>query len=274
MNPASTAGWATKVVVPFLRLTRSFIAGLPGQDARIAVAIFDIVFNIIATVIGGSKYYTGAYAMFGISPASLLYNSPLLARDSNGGYTYPGHPVSITDMAFRLTSTTQSSERAGKWAAVMIPYREEHDKSHYNDVLSTLTFDDVVAMPTSCSGLTTQPLSLRHQMRDKSAYCARPRELTEEIAILFAIWQEPSHIKSSDNFTRSDFNCEVESLVGCKPHVLFGPRHRVPFTDNDFKLRSLTNGMTIRVHEGQDVTFQSYHGDSTMNEVMEGFEHI
>lgn len=122
----------------FIRLIRVATTTLPLPDSLKDFArLIDIALNLYARVVKSVSYYVGANAMFTISPACLLVNSPLLAKDSNNSYSFPSHPVSMKYLTIRLRNTTQISEHSGRWAAVFITYREEHDSRHYTNILGS-----------------------------------------------------------------------------------------------------------------------------------------
>lgn len=153
------------------------------------------------------------------------------------------------------------SEVSGRWAAVFIPYREIHDANHYVSVIKDLTFPEVAAMPYAKTAAGHQDLFLSFRMRDRSMYCARPREITEEIGLVFVIWDTTARDTFSSAIVNATFNCEIEISGGCVPHIIFGPKHRVAFLPEKFKLRSITSGDEVRVHEENTVRLETYSDD-------------
>jgi hypothetical protein len=210
--------------------------------------LFDFVFNLVNNVLSGKTYNVGAFAMFGLSPANLLFNSPYLAKDSSGSYTFPGYPVSMKFIQLRIKNTTKTSEHSGRWAAVIIPYREEHDSKHYVTILKDLTFSETAAMPHAKTASADKDITLTFKMRDRTSYCARPREISEEIAVVYVIWDVSSRDNLNTKVTDSMFSCEIEMRGGCIPHTIFGPSHRVSYTSDTFAMRSITTGQTVREH--------------------------
>ncbi|KAF5271924.1 hypothetical protein FQA39_LY07941 [Lamprigera yunnana] len=144
------------------------------------------------------KNYIGAFAMFGVTPGSLLVNSPVLAKDTSGTFSFPSYSVKVKHLRFKLIDTTQAQERSDRWAAVFIPYREPHDANHYTTKLKDLTFAELVSMPAAVSGLCLKQLVINYRMRDLTDYCSRPRELAEEIGVVMIIWD----CGNRDNFTK------------------------------------------------------------------------
>lgn len=219
------------------------------------IRLGELIFNFIASKFTATELYHGAYAMMGITPGMLVINSPLLAPVTNG-FSFPGYPVSIKWIQIKLMSNLQHSERAGRWAAVLIPYREEHDNQHYDKLLEKLTYSEVVAMPHSKSASAGTPLHIKYVMRDRINYCARPRELKEEIAVLYVIWDDVS--RGSDIVTKeitpTEFGCDLEISAGIRPHVIFGPKHRVDYIPSVFEVKSKTTGLT-RMHSEGKITF-------------------
>lgn len=224
---------------------RTILTCLPIGDLN---AAFALVFNFINQLIKGINNYTGAYGMFGVSAGAFLINSPLLAKDTSGKYTFPGYPVKIKHLSFVLRDTTQAQERSGRWAAVFIPYREEHDKNHYSVALSKLSYAEVAAMPYSVSGNCLKPLKLTYRMRNSAVYCARPRELKEEIGVVMIIWDTASRSVFSNKPDNTSFNCEIEVTGGCVPHIILGPNHPVSYDEATFQIRQLTDGKVTRIH--------------------------
>lgn len=233
-------------VIGYLRLFRMALTTLP-LDSSIKT-IFDIVFNLIYSVISSASYNTGAYAMFGISPAALFLNSPYLAAVDSTTYSFPGHPISMKWLRLNFRNTTKASEFSGRWAVVLIPYREEHDGNQYAKILADLKFSEIVAMPYAKSATADKDITINYRMRDRTAYCARPREINEEIAVAFIIWDSSCRDDLTVKVTNSTFNCEVELHGGCVPHEIFGPKHRVKYSEDTFKIRSVTDGNKVRLH--------------------------
>lgn len=232
--------------IGFLKLFRLALTTLP-IDKNLK-SMFDVVFNYIYNKIKTVNNNIGAFAMFGISPGSMMLNSPYLAKNGES-YSFPGHPVSMKYINVILRNTTKLSEFSGRWAAVLIPYREGTDKSNYANILKDLTFSETVAMPYARSATADKDISISFRMRDKTNFCARPRRLTDEIAIVYIIWDTSSRDSFTEKLTNSSFNCEIEIHGGCIPHEIFGPQHRVDFKVDDFKIRSVTDGSQVRVHE-------------------------
>lgn len=241
----------------YLTLTRMIIASLPVTNTTI-LGIFDLGFNLIKKVLNQKDYYVGAFAMFGVTPGSLLMNSPLLAKTSAELYSFPGYPVSMKWIRFKVNNTTQNSEHSGRWAAVFIPYRETHDAKHYKEVIKDLTFAEVSAMPHAKTSTANKNITLQYRMRDVTSYCARPRELIEEIGLVYIIWDTSSREDYSSAITNSSFNCEIEVDGGCSPHIIFGPQHRITYAESDLKIRSITKGDSVRVHH-EDGTVIHYN---------------
>lgn len=238
--------------IRWLQMFRMILPALP--IAKATSSIFDMLFNYVISALSNANYYTGAYGMFEITPASILYNSPLLAK-TDGGYSFPGYPVSVKYLTMRIRNTTRRSEHSGKWAAVLIPYREEHDSKHY-ETLQSLTFDEMCSMPHAVNSTADKDLVLSYKMRNKIEYCARPREITEPIAVVMIQWDQRVRPDLTKQPTASDFTCEIEVKGGCVPHVLFGPRHRSSYDDKDFNIKAITKGIA-RVHDQEgNVTFQ------------------
>lgn len=224
------------------------LTSLPVPSISSLLSVFDVAFNLVYKILKTTNQNVGAFAMFGVTPANLLVNSPYLAKIDSTSYSFPGHPVSMKHLKIRLRNTTKASEFSGRWAAVFIPYREEHDSTHYEKILADLSFTETVAMPYAQSDTADKDLVISYRMRDRSAYCARPREITEEIGIIYVIWDIGSRDSFTDKLTNSSFNCEIELQGGCIPHEIFGPGHRVQFASDKFKIRSVTTGELARVH--------------------------
>lgn len=249
------------MVSNYIKVARTVLASLPistlgSQILNLVNVAFDFIAKVVAISESESKTcVTGAYAMFGINPACLLFNSPLLAIDTDGAYNFPGHPVSMRHLHFRFRNVTKMSERSGKWAAVFIPYRETHDKTHYEQKIQDMTFPELAAMPYAKVGEAHQDLVISYYMRNRADYCARPREINEEIGICLVIWDNTSRNSSviTSAFENAEFNCEVDIIGGCVPHIIFGPQHRVKYQPSDFRIRSVTAGSSVRIHRGRVV---------------------
>lgn len=245
---ARVAGTANSGI-GYLKLGRMLISTLPIKDVAVK-ALFNVLFNLIVWTIGKTSYGVGAYAMFGVGPGALLKNSPLVAKDTGGKFSIPGHPVSMKWISFKIRNTTKMSEHSGRWAAVFIPYRELHDKTHYQSLMANMSFTDIAAMPYAKVAIGDQDIFLMYRMKDRTAYCARPREVDEEIGIVFIAWDNSSRNATviTSALENSDFNCEIEMNGGCVPHVIFGPNHRVLRSVSDFEVRSVTQA-EVRLHK-------------------------
>lgn len=242
-----------------MRVARIASALLPIKDLPDYVKLAQVIFNFIVSKIGGSSYYRGAYSMVNITPGALVYNSPLLAKDTSGKYTFPGYPIQMKWINIKILNTTQHQERSGRWAAVFIPFRELHDKDHYTKVLENFTYSEVASMPYARSASSGQPINIHYKMRSLADYCARPRELGEEIGVLFMVWDHPGRGKDqiSTAFTNTEFSCDIEFSAGLVPHVIFGSQHRIVYEPSVFDVKCLTNGKVSRVHDGDLVYFVS-----------------
>lgn len=261
--PAATNNNAGLITT--LRFLRVVLSSLPISGITTLTALFDFGFNLFAKTIGQQKSILGAYGMIGITPGSVLNNSPLLAEIGGGRYSFPGYPVSMRNLRIVLRNTTQMQERAGKWAAVLVPYRENHDAAHYTEALKTLTFQQLASMPHARSATANRNLIISYTMRDRTNYCARPRELGEEIAVLFVAWDNSARDDTGlkTNFTNSSFNCEIELTGRCSPHPVFGAHHRVEYPATTFNIVAKTKGDTVRVEEEPGV-FRFWEYDEFM----------
>lgn len=117
-------------IYSFVRTLTSLLP-LSAGVVKTVLGLVDIAFNFFAVQYENKTFQRGAYAMFSITPALLLKESPLLAPQADGGYSLPGHPVQMISLALHLRNTAAASERSGQWAAVFIPFREIHDSQHY-----------------------------------------------------------------------------------------------------------------------------------------------
>lgn len=246
----------SNTVSNYLKIARIILASLPISTLGSSILNFiNVAFEFISKQVPISSEaektcVVGAYAMFGINPACLLFDSPLLAIDSDGSYNFPGHPVSMKHLRMRFKNVTKMSERSGKWAAVFIPYREFHDSTHYVSKIKDMTFTELAAMPYARVGEAHQDLIINYVMRNKNDYCARPREISEEIGICLVIWDNACRNSSviETAFENAEFNCEIDIIGGCVPHIIFGPKHRVKYSAEKFKVRSVTTGEYVREH--------------------------
>lgn len=225
-------------------MARVLITALNVSD--IVKTAFDVLFSFVSFDSGNKKNYRGAYSSFKITPGVLVKNSPLLAKNDTT-YSFPGCPVSVQYINIKFKSVLQQSEKSGKWAVVFIPYREEHDDKNLPKQLADMTFAEVAAMPYAKTGRASQDLTITYRMRDKSAYCARPRELAEPLGIVYTIWDTSSRLSYKEPMTNTDFNCEMEISAGCIPHIIFGPQHRVNYNSDVFDVKQI-NSEVERVH--------------------------
>lgn len=251
--------------VNYLRFARSLTAYLPvSKEIK---TIFNFGFDYIIQKVANKDYYTGAMSMFAITPASLLYNSPLLAK-STAGYSFPGYPVAVKWLTIKIQNVTKLSERLGRWCAVFIPYLEIHDSKHYVTKLASMSYEDVVAMPHAKMAPAYQDIILNYRMNDRTAYCARPRELSEEIGIVVIMWNALALDKYEQEFQPSTFECEVEVIGGVKPHVIFGPKHRTDYPEKTFNVVSKT-GDSCQIFRGAEYLYTIPY-DAYLKEKAEG----
>lgn len=252
-----------------MSFVRTLLSSLPISGLAKVTSIFDFGFNLVSRVLTSTAYYTGAMAMFELSPAPLLLNSPLLAKDS-ANYTFPGHPVSMRHIVMRIRNTSQVSERSGRWAAVFVPYREPHDTERMPKSLQALSFEELSSMPHAVVAPASRDLFLSYRMRNRGDYCARPREINEHIAAVAIIW-DASCVKSADPFSNASFNCEIEVSGGMQPHVIFGPSHRTTFAATDFNLKPITEGDKVRVYTENgaysDVDLEAFQLEQTFTKI-------
>lgn len=228
----------------FMRTLIVLTAGMPIAVADIPTTIlsaFSMYFNYYKYFVDNIHYYAGAYCQFKITPGCLLRQSPLLAVDGEK-YTFPGYPVSVRYVSITIKNTAAIFEYVGKWAAVYIPYLEAHDDKHYKDKIADLSFAEVAAMPYAKTGLSKQPLRINYRMRDKSAYCSRPRQLSDAIGVVIIVWDNLTRDHPTEKPINSQFNCEIELRSGTQPHVIFGPQHRVSYASSVFEPIRLTDG--------------------------------
>lgn len=230
-------------VVGAMRLARIALGCLPIKNVTI-LGLFDIAFNFIKEVISTTSYYRGAYAMFKITPGSLVLNSPLLAK-SGSNYSFPGYPISLKWVKIKLRNTTTNLERSGRWCAVFIPYREIHDDKHYPDAIKEMTFLEASAMPYAKVSDARHDITVYFRMKDRTMYCAQPRELSEPIGVVLVFWDVGSRNNYNTEPANSSFNCELELNSLCLPHAIFGPQHRVEYKPDVFKIPNLTSGDTL-----------------------------
>lgn len=234
------------MIASYMRFARMLTSSLPVTNLKV-LALFDLAFNLVSSLLSSTKYYTGAYCVFELSAGSLINQSPLLAK--NGvKYSFPGYPISIKWLDLKIRNTTKQSELSGRWAAVFIPYREEHDGKHYAEIVNKLTYFEVATMPHSVSGQGLSTLRIHFEMRDPTMYCSRPRELSEAIGLVTVVWDTSSTDTLRSMPVNSMFCCEIDVNGGCQSHPIFGPSHRVDYDEKVFKIRSLTNGEVERVH--------------------------
>lgn len=112
------------------------------------LSLVDLAFNWYTTMFGAKSYTRGAYAMFMVTPAPLISESPLLAPvevEKRQYYSFPGYPVKVLSITMRLKNTVSQSEKCGQWAAVLVPFRERHDSSHYPSVIEFI-FEHMVPL--------------------------------------------------------------------------------------------------------------------------------
>lgn len=241
----------------FMRVARILISSLPIENVTLT-SIFDFLFNLIAKSISRVNYYTGVYSIFEITPGSMLANSPLLAKDGTN-YSFPGYPVNIRYLRLKLKNTTSLSEHSGRWTAVFIPYREQHDPSHIKDNLKKMTYHEVSAMPHSVTNEASKDISLYFKMRNNSDYCSRPRELGEPFGVVLIIWDTSlSKDLITSPISNSTFNCEIAMEGGISPNVIFGPTHRTNYDSSVFTVKQITDGATVRVEGSGPPQFEEF----------------
>lgn len=233
-------------IINYLSAARSVIGGLPIDSAY--KTYFNIFFNIISFLNGATREYRGAYAMFTIDAACMLKDSPLAANiKSTKQISFPAYSVKMKWLNIHLVNTTANSERSGRWAAVFFPYRELHDSRKFSTLLKDLTFQEVSSLPYSRVASCRDSIGINFRMRDPTMYCAQPREITEDLGVVFVIWDgnndSPTALPPS-----SAFNCELELKAGMKPLMLFGPNRRQEYKEIEFDMHCITDGSKVRVH--------------------------
>lgn len=145
MRPSfRTSTFGVQHILCLLTASLPILRGTTPAPIKI-IGLFDLAFNLLVQAFGGNNYYQGAICSFKITPGCLVFQSPLLAKNSTR-YSFPGYPVSIKYINILCKTTVAMGQYIGKWAAVFIPFRELHDDSHYKTLLS-MTFAEVAAMP-------------------------------------------------------------------------------------------------------------------------------
>lgn len=246
---------STSALTDFLRVTRVIVSCLPINT--VYTRFFDFLFTYLSAKLENKDtYYHGAYAILGVTPAILVANSPLLAKISNG-YSFPGHPVSVRRLTFHLYNTATFQERNGRWAAVFIPYREPKDVIHIPKQLKSMEFSEVASMPYAKVSPAHRPITLSYWMRNRSDYCARPRDLDSTIGALLVFWDTTrSSSMSKTAPTNDEFSCEIKCDAVISPHVIFGPQHRITYPDDDFKVKNVETA-AVRLKDGDNFHFFS-----------------
>lgn len=210
--------------------------GINGASVNILYNIFLSTIDLLTT----QSTKVGSICVFKITPGSLLKQSPLLAKISSEKYSFPAFPVKIKHMTIRLTNTTQMSNKVGKWAAVYIPFREEHDTNKYDNTLKTMIYPELCAMPNARSGNCNQDLVISYRARNQSDYCNRARELHEPVGILTFIWENYDRDDYSKDFQNSDFSCEFEISGEVAPMITLGSNHRRDVSSTELEPLSIT----------------------------------
>lgn len=252
-SSASLSVTRSSSIIGYMRIVRTVMAALPISSG--ITGLFDVTFNLIKSIISNVSYFHGAYAMFSIRVGALMINSPLMAVNTTN-LSFPGYPVSTRWLNIKIRNTTTNNERGGRWAAVFIPFREMHDSKHYTEVLTNgVTFEEVSSMPYSRVSDARKDILIKFVMRDKTMYCARPRELSESLGIVIVVWDTGSRDSFEKETTNSMFNCEFELEAGCLPHPIFGPSHRVNYIKSDIDIKSITDGkQTLTIHRDNNNT--------------------
>lgn len=259
--------------ISWLSFARTLITSLPVNNA--SKTFFDILFNVIELTVGSITVKAGAYSAFQVTPGCLMKYSPYLAKDSNGTFTFPGHPIRVLDLRVKILPVTKMSERQGKWAAVFIPYKELHDAKSYQTV-QKMDFTEVSAMPYAVSNLANKNLFLTYKFRNPYDYCSRPRELNEAIGLIFIVWDASSRNDNTSDLDGGLFGCEIEIYGTCKPYPIFSSIHRVAYESKVFEpIASPPQIRNYNVDTGimtfRDVTFTD---ENSGDEEMGDFEQI
>lgn len=223
-----------------MRYGRTLITGFPLADASLMLVLYDVALSLISILT--SKTYVGSICAFELTPGSLLRESPLLAKIDSNNYSFPSRPIKVKNISIRITNTTAFGQRIGKWAAVYVPYREEHDAEKYSKNLKTLTYGEICQMPYARSGNCSQDLVLNFRNRNLADYCSRARELSEAIGALVVVWENYDRNESDYKtaFTNTDFSCEFELSGIVEPLVVYGPAHRSEYAKEVFQPKKIT----------------------------------
>lgn len=230
-------------------------------------ALVDFFFGLVIRTLAGTSYYAGAYCCLTITPGALVSSSPLLAKTSDTGYNFPGHPVSLRFINIQIRNVSKWSSQGGQWGAVFVPFREMHDEGKYITQLKSTSFSELSQMPHSRVRPATMDIQIRFPMRDRTLYCARPRELHEGIGVLLVIW-DSAQAPTNEQPTSADFTCEVTLESGVQHHTVFGPTHRQNYDPKIFTLKQNTTDVQVH-HNG---TVSHYQLDEW--NLLKGFENL
>lgn len=223
-----------------MRFGRTLLTGFPLTDASMMLVLYDVALSLVSLLT--SKLYVGSICAFELTPGSLLHESPLLAKVDANNYSFPSRPIKVKNITIRITNTTAFGQRLGKWAAVYVPYREEHDAEKYSGELKTLSYSQICQMPYARSGNCSQDLVLSFRNRNIADYCSRARELSEAIGALVVVWEnyDRNEADYKTAFTNTDFSCEFELSGVVEPLVVYGPNHRTSFAKEVFQPKKIT----------------------------------
>lgn len=244
-----------------MKLARTWTSAIITD--RTVRTLVDFIFGIIIKTLSSASYYAGAYCCLTITPGALVSSSPLLARTSDTGYNFPGHPVSLRFLNIQIRNVTKWSSHGGQWGAVFVPYRELHDEGKYVEQLKSTSFSELSQMPHARVRPASMDINIRFPMKDKTLYCARPRELDEGIGVLLVIW-DSAQTPTNEKPTSADFTCEVTLEAGVQHHTVFGPTHRQNFEPSVFALKQHTS--EVQVHHKGNVSHYSLEEWKMLND--------
>lgn len=246
-------------LVRSLRVGRILLTGLPlSTSAVIAAALYEVIFSLIQ-LMSSSVSYIGANCVFKITPGTLLKNSPLAAEVANG-ISFPAFPVKVANFTLRISNTTAMANKVGKWAAVYIPFREEHDNNKYDKKLTQLSYSQLCELPFAKSGNCNQDLVLTWKGRDRSDYCNRARELNEPIGIIAIVWSccDRNDSEYKNAFTNTDFSCDLSLSGTVHPMITLGAQSREIYPTSSFEPFNVTKSSNTLYIYGSRGQFSFY----------------
>lgn len=208
---------------PLVKCARSLIGMLPFGQAYVK-PLADFIFKGFGlTEIADSNkpYYitffmTGCVNMIKLNPLMTLAFTDYCSRNEQSDIiagaqvTTPVATVQMVSLTVKVASQSKISDKQGKWAAAVIPFKNENsetDLDKYKD--KTLTYRDVTQLPYARFGPTHAPLTVGFKFNNSSDYCSRDLNINQNYCAIVVAFEDLAR-EAYTKITTDEFAADID----------------------------------------------------------------